>query len=78
MVTKPPHADTAWFEKVRKIQNTILRIDLAQLKGQFCDQAGWPLKVGDKTNKGIILRIVKSYAVTENGKFHFSYLKKES
>lgn len=77
VMIKYPHNDTTWFNKVRKVNQTLSRIEGCLLSKQFCDQAGWPLAVGDMTNRGKIKEIIdRDYAITEQGKIHWSYLKK--
>jgi hypothetical protein len=70
------HADTLWTERVRQAEATLDRLIQAQVTHQFTDKWGHPLSVGDLTDKGLILEIVAGCAVTEQGRYPWTYLKK--
>lgn len=77
MRTNYQSSDFNWFKRVAKIETAIQRINLAMLGGHFCDKWGYPLRVGDTTNYGIIIRIENQFAVMNDGvRTHYSYLRK--
>ena len=78
MRTNYNSSDFNWFKKVAKLETAIQRIHLAMLNHQFCDKWGYPLRVGDTTNFGIIISIENQSAIMADGlRMHYSYLRKK-